>query len=138
MQAPMMYINKLDGGSDNVPYAVIVSCLDNTDDIDNAVALTLLENGIDTYNQHDNSSRIGAQSYTIKSSTEDERWGHTVLDLVLTGYHDNSGGDPFSRDENYTLFTTDDYIYEVRVMALLEDQSVIDQAELIFELLIFE
>jgi len=136
-QAATMYAS-VSGASGYISSAVVVSCVRNTGAVDNQGMLSLLNNGIQKYNSENNTERMGASKYTIQSTKEVSRWNKKVVDIVASEYFPNSGGQPYTKLVEYTMFATPQYIYEVQVFGATTDSFVKETAKKIFDNLIFE
>jgi len=136
-QATTMYATA-DEASGYVSAAVVVSCLPNTNNLNDLSALNTLKAKLQAYNQDTGEKGMGASLYTIKSSNEVSRWGNKANDLSVTEDYSKPGAEPFSDTVEYTIFTTQKFIYEVRVMGASNDQVVKDTAKQIFQNLSFE
>lgn len=125
--------------SGQVASAVSVSCIENINKIDNQALIAELRKGLEKYNKNDVNT-MEADEFTIKSSKEVTRWGKQVVDLTMSEYFQNSGGEPFTNTVEYTVFTTPKFIYEVRIFkSLAVNKNFINEtAQKIFENLIFQ
>lgn len=119
--------------------AVEVSCVRNTGSVDNQGMLSLLNSGIQKYNSENNTERMEASKYTVQSTKEVNRWNKKVVDITASEYFSNSGaGQPFTNSVEYTMLTTPQYIYEVKVFGDTTDSFVKETAKKIFDNLVFE
>lgn len=136
-QASTMYAAE-DEASGYISSAVIVSCIPNTTNLNNQSALSSLKNYLQTYNQDTGEKGMEANTYTVSSSKETNRWGLPVLDLTVSEYFSNPGGQPVTNSVQYTMLATPDYIYEVKVFGASTDSFVKQTAQQIFNNLKFE
>lgn len=134
-QTPTAYATEAEA-SGYVSSAIIVSCIPNTNSVDNQEMLNMLNQGLQNYNQ-ENTERMGATRYTIKSSKETNRWNNNVYDFTMSEYFKNPGGQPFTNSVEYTMFATPSFIYEIRIMGATNDSFVKDTAQKIFDNLQF-
>ena len=122
-----------------VSSAVTVYCIPNTTNLNNQTMLNALNGHLESYNQEtDEKSPFQADTYTISTSKEVNRWRFPVLDLTVAEYYSNSGGQPSTRNVEYTIFATPEYIYEVEVSGDSADLFVQKTAQQIFDSLKFE
>lgn len=126
-----------DEASGYVSSAVSVSCIPNGGNLNNQSMLSTLKTKLQEYNQETGEKGMQADSYTIQTSKEINRWGHSVLDLTVSEYFKNSGGQPFTNSVKYTMFTTPKYIYEIKVFGASENSFVKETATKIFDNLVF-
>lgn len=120
-----------------VSSAVSVSCLPNTSNFNNITALSSLKAKLQEYNQDTGEKGMGASTYTVKSSNEVSRWNQKVYDLTVAEYYANPGGQPYTNNVEYTVFTTPKFIYEVRILGATENSFVKETANKIFDNLQF-
>lgn len=118
--------------------AVVVSCVRNTGSVDNQGMLTMLNRGIQKYNSENNTERMEASKYTVRSTKDVNRWNKKVIDVTVAEYFQNSGGQPFTNPVEYTMLATPQYIYEVKVFGDSTDSFVKETAKKIFDNLVFE
>lgn len=126
--------------SGQIAAAVSVSCIKNTNNINNQGMVDILKEGLDKYNKNDTYDPMTADKYTIQSSNEVIRWDKQVVDLTMSEYYQNSGGEPFTNTVEYTIFTTPKFIYEVRIFkSLAVNKDFINEtAQKIFDNLKFQ
>lgn len=136
-QANTMYAAEQEA-SGYVSSAVSVSCILNEGNLNNQNMLSTLKTRLQEYNQETGEKGMQADSYTIQTSKETNRWGHTVLDLAVSEYFKNSGGQPFTNSVQYTMFTTPKYIYEIKVFGASENSFVKETATKIFDNFLFQ
>ncbi len=136
-QAPTMYASASEA-SGYISQAVIVSCFNNFGENDNQAMLNTLKLKLEEYNQGTGEKGMQANKYTVQSSKDVNRWGKSVVDLVVSEYFENSGGQPTTNLVSYTMFTTPQYIYEVRVFGMTTDSFIKETAQKIFNGLVFE
>lgn len=121
-----------------VSSAVSVGCIPNRDNLNNQSMLSTLKTKLQEYNTITKEEGMQADSYTIQTSKESNRWGHPVLDLTISEYFKNSGGQPYTNSVPYTMFTTPKYIYEIKVFGASENSFVKQTATKIFDSLLFQ
>jgi hypothetical protein len=126
-----------DEASGYVSSAVSVSCIPNGGNLNNQSMLSTLKTKLMEYNQETGEKGMQADSYTIQTSKDINRWGHSVLDLTVSEYFKNSGGQPFTNSVQYTTFATPKYIYEIKVFGASENSFVKETATKIFDNLVF-
>ena len=136
-QAATMYVAETEA-SGYISSAIVVSCVQNTNVVDNQGMLSLLNSGIQKYNSENNTERMDASKYTIQSTKEANRWNKKVIDIVVSEYFPNSGGQPITNSVEYTMLATPQYIYEVKIFGATTDSFVKEIAKKIFDNLIFE
>ncbi|NOY15120.1 MAG: hypothetical protein GXP43_02780 [bacterium] len=122
----------------HISSAVSVSCIPNENNFNNQSMLAVLKSQLQKYNQNTGEKGMQADTYTIQSSRGTERWGYAVLDLIVSEYYKNSGGQPFTNSVQYTMFTTPRYIYEIKVFGPSQDPFVKETANKIFDNLSFQ
>lgn len=127
-----------EAASGQVLSAVSVSCIPNANNIDNQEMMIIFKAGLQKYNEKDNTVRMEASRYTIQSQQEVIRWSQKVIDLTMSEYYQNPGGQPYPNTVKYTLFTTPKFIYEVRILGTTENSFVKDTAKKIFDNLKFQ
>ncbi len=127
-----------DEASGYVSSAVSVSCIPNGSNFNNQNMLNTLKSKLQEYNQEIGEENMQADSYTIQSSKETNRWGHAVLDLTVSEYFKNYGGQPFTNSVRYTMFSTPKYIYEINIFGESENSFVKETANKIFDNLSFQ
>lgn len=127
-----------DEASGYVSSAVSVSCIPNGGNLNNQSMLNTLKSKLQEYNQETGEKGMQADSYMIQSIKETNRWGHVVLDLTVSEYFKNSGGQPFTDPVQYTIFTTPKYIYEIKIFGASENSFVKETANKIFDNLSFQ
>lgn len=135
-QSNTMYASEM-AASGYIPAAVSVSCVKNTTNLNNQSMLKLLEENLQKYNSQNNSERMEAGSYTISSSKTIDKWGQSVVDLKISEYYQNSGGEPYTKQTESIIFATPTYLYEIKVFGMTEEAFVIDTANQIFDNLKF-
>lgn len=121
-----------------VSSAVSVSCIPNEGNLNNQSMLSALKTKLQEYNQETGEEGMRADSYTVQTSREINRWGHSVLDLTVSEYFKNSGGQPYTNSVQYIMFTTPKYIYEIKVFGESENTFVKQTATKIFDNLLFQ
>lgn len=127
-----------DEASGYIAQAVAVSCIQNNGRFaDNNTLISSLTTAIDEYNKSIGEKGMQASTYTIKTNTQTTRWGEQVVDLSISEYFLNSGGQPYSNIVEYTMFVSPQYIYEVRIFGTTTDSFVKDTAKKIFDNLSF-
>ncbi len=136
-QASAMYTTT-EEASGYISSAVVVSCIPNTNSLNNLTMLNLLKTKLQEYNQGTAEKGMQPSTYTIKTSNEVARWDQKAYDLVISEYYSNSGGQPYTNSVDYTIFTTPKYLYEVRIMGATNGVFVKETAKKIFENLRFE
>lgn len=136
-QAATMYAAEAEA-SGYISSAVVVSCVRNIDNVDNQGMLSLLNSGIQKYNSENNTERMEASKYTIQSTKETNRWNKKVVDIVVSEYFPNSGGQPITNSVEYAMFATPQYVYEVKIFGNTTNSFVKETAKKIFDNLIFE
>lgn len=136
-QASVMYAFEGEA-SGYVSSAVVVSCVPNTGNLDNQGMLDTLKSKLLVFNQSTGEKGMEANKYTIQSTNEVNKWGKKVLNLTVSEYFENSGGQPFTNSTNYTVLATRQYLYEVKVFGATTDSFVKETAQKIFDNLSFE
>ncbi len=127
-----------DEASGYIAQAVAVSCIRNNGRFaDNNALISSLTTAIDEYNKSTGEKGMQASTYTIKTNTQTSRWSKQVVDLSVSEYFLNSGGEPYSNIVEYTMFVSPQYLYEVRVFGATTDGFVKDTANKIFDNLSF-
>ncbi len=121
-----------------ISQAVAVSCVPNSGRFsDNSALTSLLTSELSKYNQSTSEKGMQASTYTIKSNNFITRWGNQAVDLTVSEYFLNSGGQPYSNDVEYTMFVTPQYVYEVKMFGSSTDTFVKETAKKIFDNLNF-
>lgn len=136
-QAPTMYASA-EEASGYISQGVIVSCIPNTANLSNQSMLNSLKTKLIDFNQSTGEKGMEADTYTITSSEEVNRWGKTVLDLTVSEYFKNLGSQPVTNTIRYTMFATPQFIYEVRIIGASENIFVKETAKKIFDNLQFD
>lgn len=134
-QAQAMYASEGEA-SGYISSAVVVSCIPNTGSLDNQGMLDTLKSKLLVFNQS-TGEKMEANKYTVQSSNEVTKWGKKVLNLNVSEYFENSGGQPFTNSTNYTILATPQYLYEVKVFVATTDSFVKETAQKIFDNLSF-
>lgn len=136
-QAMTSYANT-EEASGYVASAVSVSCLPNVEKYVNQDVLEKLQAGLRAYDGGDEFTGMLPDRYQLISSKDANRWNHQVIDLEISEHYSNFGKDPFEKTVKYTIFTTPNFVYEVRAFGEMDDSFVQDTAGEIFERLVFE
>jgi len=136
-QASAMYAS-VGEASGYISSAVVVSCIPNTVNSDNQGMLDTLKSKLLEFNQSTGEKGMEANKYTIQSIKEISKWSKKVLNLAVSEYFENSGGQPFTNSVEYTILATPQYLYEVRVFGGTTDSFVKETAQKIFDNLSFE
>lgn len=121
-----------------ISQAVEVSCVDNLKKIDNTTLLKNLETNLAEFNKSAGEKGMEANRYTILTSKNNNRWGKNVVDLTISEYFENSGGQPYTNSVDYTILATPQFLYEVRVLGASNDTFVKETAQKIFNSLLFD
>ena len=121
-----------------ISQAVAVSCVPNNGRFsDNSELISSLTSELSKYNQSTGEKDMQASTYAIKSNNSIKRWGNQAVDLTVSEYFPNPGGQPYSNDVEYTIFVTPQYVYEVKVFGSSTDFFVNETARKIFDNLSF-
>lgn len=134
-QAATTYATEAEA-SGYISAAVVVSCAENKGGLNNKQLLELLKENIQKYNQT-SSETMEASKYTIETSKEVKKWDKEALDLTVSEYFKNSGGQPYTNTVNYVMFATNSKIYEVKKVINSKSTSVQETADKIFNNLQF-
>jgi hypothetical protein len=117
-----------------ISQAVSINCIPNSENLTNQSMLTSLKAKLQEYNKDTGEKGMEANTYTISSSKETNRWELPVLDLTVSEYF-NYGN---TNIVQYTMFATPKYIYEIKVFGGSEDSFVKQTAQQIADNLKFE
>lgn len=124
-------------GSGYMSQAVEVSCVGNLGKMDNTTLLSNLKTNIEDFNKSTGEKGMEANKYNIQTSKNVNRWGKSVVDLTVSEYFENSGGQPYTNSVNYTILATPQFLYEVRVFGASNDAFVKETSQKIFDNLLF-
>jgi hypothetical protein len=136
-QAIAMYASE-EEASGYIDSAVAVSCMINGDGFSNGDLSTWLEERLKEYNESESEKGQEAQKYNLISKDLINKWGKEVWEFKVEEEFKNDGGDPFTLENTYYLFSTMDYIYELRMLGASEDDTVRETASKILNGLQFK
>lgn len=123
-----------------ISQSVAVSCLPNNGRIsDNNSLISELTKSLEKYNSSIEKSPMLPESYKIEKTISVSRWQNDVVDLVVAKTFPGSGGYPsYTELNNYTMFVTPKYVYEVVKTGQSADPFVIETGQKIFDNLVFK
>lgn len=117
--------------------AVVVSCIPNDQHLSTQQMWDSLKMKLAAYTPTTEEG-MGPSSYKVSAETETKRWNYSTFDVTLEEVYENSGGKPYANRNNYTVFATPQYVYEVRIMHSSPDENVLSAAQEIFQYLKFD
>ncbi len=132
-----MYVSDTDA-SGEIPSAVAISCIPNTNNYTNKTLLDAIFKNISAYNLKGSGETMEALTYRISSYYFQTHWNVPTVDLTVSEYFPNPGGKAVTNTQKYTIFATPKMLYEVRILGTTKDTLVQDTAKKIFDSLVFD
>lgn len=109
---------------------VMVSCVPNKNNYDNAQLIAALKEKLNEYNKRKDTE---GSKYSITSIMNVNRWGQNVIDVQID-LSDDTG----KSSKNYTMFSTPTHIYQIHISGQSKKPFIKETAQKIFDNLSFQ